>query len=34
MGIITVYIGYRFMYYPKFYCELNQIEYFWCNEKN
>ena len=22
------------MYYPKFYCELNHIEYFWCDRKS
>ena len=21
------------MYYPKYYCELNPIEHFWCNTK-
>ena len=21
------------MYYPKFYCKLNHIEYFWCDGK-
>ena len=24
---------YRVRYYPKFHCELNHIEYFWCQSK-
>ena len=34
MGIKEAYIGQKVMYYPKFHCELNHIEYFWCDEKS
>ncbi len=34
MGIKEAYTGHRVIYYPKFHCELNHIEYFWCDEKN
>ncbi len=26
--------GHKVMYYPKFHCELNHIEYFWCDRKS
>jgi hypothetical protein len=25
--------GHRVLFYPKFHCELNHIEYFWCHAK-
>ncbi len=34
MGIKETYTGQRVIYYPKFHCELNHIEYFWFYEKN
>lgn len=33
MGIKNALIEYKVIYYPKFYCELNYIEYFWYNKK-
>ena len=27
-------IGHQVMYYPNIYCELNHIEYFWCDGKS
>ena len=34
MGIKETYTGHRVIYYPKFHCELNHIEYFWFYEKS
>ncbi len=34
MGIKGAYKGQRIMYYPKFHCELNHIEYFWFDWKS
>ena len=27
-------MNYKIIYYPKFYCELNHIKYFWYNRKS
>ena len=34
MGTRGALIGHKVMYYPKFHCELNHIEYFWCDGKS
>ena len=34
MGREKTLTGHKVMYYPKFYCELNHIEYFWCDGKS
>ena len=34
MGTKNEAIRHRFMYYQKFHCELNHIEYFWCDGKS
>ena len=34
MGTRSALTGYKVMYYPKFHCELNHIEYFWCDGKS
>ena len=34
MSIERAHTGHKVMYYPKFYCELNHTEYFWCDRKN
>ena len=33
-GIKGSLTGHRILFYPKFYYELNHIEYFWCDGKN
>ena len=34
MGIRRAYTKHQVIYYPKFCCELNHIEYFWYDEKS
>ena len=34
IGIKNALTGYKVMYYSKFHCELNLIEYFWCDKKS
>lgn len=34
MGIRGAFTGHQIMYYLKFHCELNHIEYSWCDEKS
>ena len=34
MGVQRAYTGYQVIYCPKFHCELNHIEYFWCDGKS
>ena len=34
MGITRAYTKHQIIYYPKFYYELNHIEYFWCDGKS
>lgn len=33
-GTLEAPTGHRVMYYPKFHCELNHIEFFWCDCKS
>lgn len=33
-GIFEASTGHLVIYYPKFHCELNHIEYFWCDGKS
>lgn len=34
MGRENTLTGHKVTYYPKFHCELDHIEYFWCDRKS